>query len=84
MASTSDVEKQKLAEEVKGKTSALKNLIAGGVGGLCAVIVGQPFDMVSSNCSKPDKRALAEQCVGPCQSNAMNTPAGQSKTANRS
>lgn len=44
--SSSATDKQKLAEEVKGKTSALKNLIAGGVGGLCAVIVGQPFDMV--------------------------------------
>lgn len=48
MASTTPEDKAKLlAEEVKGKTSALKNLVAGGVGGLCAVIVGQPFDMVS-------------------------------------
>lgn len=39
-------DKAKLAEEVKGKTSAVKNLVAGGVGGICAVIVGQPFDMV--------------------------------------
>ncbi|KAK9897965.1 mitochondrial carrier [Cystobasidium minutum MCA 4210] len=45
-ASSASEDKQKLAEEVKGKTSALKNLIAGGVGGVCAVLVGQPFDIV--------------------------------------
>lgn len=48
-SSNTDVDKQKLAEEVKGKTSAVKNLVAGGVGGVCAVIVGQPFDMVGFN-----------------------------------
>lgn len=37
---------KKLAEEVKGKTSGVKTFIAGGVGGLGAVLVGQPFDMV--------------------------------------
>ena len=39
-------EAKKLAEEVKGKTSSLKNFVAGGVGGVCAVLVGQPFDLV--------------------------------------
>jgi len=45
-AGKSAEEAKKIAEEVKGKTSSLKNFIGGGVGGVCAVLVGQPFDMV--------------------------------------
>jgi len=45
-AGQSAEEAKKIAEEVKGKTSSLKNFVGGGVGGVCAVLVGQPFDMV--------------------------------------
>ena len=43
-AEAASEETKRLAEEVKGKTSSIKNLVAGGVGGVCAVLVGQPFD----------------------------------------
>jgi len=44
--SDAEEEAKRIAAEVKGKTSSVKSLVAGGVGGVCAVLVGQPFDMV--------------------------------------
>lgn len=45
-----DTVKQELEKDVKVATSStiqsLRSLAAGGVGGLCAVIVGHPFDLV--------------------------------------
>ena len=48
LAASAKDEAVKLAQENKSKTSSAKSFIAGGVGGVCAVLVGQPFDMVSS------------------------------------
>lgn len=43
--STEDI-KQEVQQAKAAATSQLRNLAAGGIGGLCAVIVGHPFDLV--------------------------------------
>jgi len=35
-----------------GSNEAMKNFVAGGVGGVCAVIVGHPFDLVKVDISE--------------------------------
>jgi solute carrier family 25 (mitochondrial carnitine/acylcarnitine transporter), member 20/29 len=37
--------KEEVKETAKSATSSLRDLAAGGVGGVCAVIVGHPFDL---------------------------------------
>jgi solute carrier family 25 carnitine/acylcarnitine transporter 20/29 len=38
--------KQEVQEVKKKSLAGLRSLVAGGVGGICAVIVGHPFDLV--------------------------------------
>lgn len=38
--------KDEVIEASKGAVSSLRSFAAGGVGGVCAVIVGHPFDLV--------------------------------------
>ena len=45
ITSTSDL-KQSAHQAKAAATSQLRNLAAGGVGGVCAVVVGHPFDLV--------------------------------------
>ena len=51
--------KDKIKEEVvaakKSTLSGLRSLVAGGVGGVCAVIVGHPFDLVKVRLQTADK-----------------------------
>lgn len=35
-----------------GSNEAIKNFVAGGVGGVCAVVVGHPFDLVKVDISE--------------------------------
>jgi solute carrier family 25 (mitochondrial carnitine/acylcarnitine transporter), member 20/29 len=44
-ASTEEL-KEQVVETAKAAKSSLRDLAAGGVGGVCAVIVGHPFDLV--------------------------------------
>jgi solute carrier family 25 carnitine/acylcarnitine transporter 20/29 len=41
-----DEVKEEVVVATKATLSGLRSLAAGGVGGLCAVIVGHPFDLV--------------------------------------
>ncbi|RVX73358.1 hypothetical protein B0A52_03000 [Exophiala mesophila] len=47
--------KEQVAEKAKGAASGLRSLAAGGVGGLCAVIVGHPFDLVKVRLQTAEK-----------------------------
>ncbi|KAI1619160.1 MC family mitochondrial carrier protein [Exophiala viscosa] len=47
--------KEEAKETVKGAVSGLRSLAAGGVGGICAVIVGHPFDLVKVRLQTADK-----------------------------
>ncbi len=51
--------KEEVKEEVvvatKKTLSGLRSLAAGGVGGLCAVVVGHPFDLVKVRLQTADK-----------------------------
>lgn len=47
--------KQEVKEKAKGAASGLRSLAAGGVGGICAVIVGHPFDLVKVRLQTADK-----------------------------
>ncbi|KAL2410790.1 Mitochondrial carnitine carrier [Exophiala dermatitidis] len=47
--------KEQVKETAKGAVSGLRSLAAGGVGGVCAVIVGHPFDLVKVRLQTADK-----------------------------
>jgi len=51
--------KEEVKEEViastKSTLSGLRSLAAGGVGGICAVVVGHPFDLVKVRLQTADK-----------------------------
>ena len=59
MSSTAEEAKEKLKEEAsnaaKSATSSLRDFTAGGVGGICAVIVGHPFDLVKVRLQTAEK-----------------------------
>lgn len=38
--------KEEVVAATKGTLSSFRSLAAGGVGGICAVVVGHPFDLV--------------------------------------
>ena len=44
-----------LVEASKGAASSIRSLAAGAVGGLCAVIVGHPFDLVKVRMQTAEK-----------------------------
>ncbi|EXJ90205.1 solute carrier family 25, member 46 [Capronia coronata CBS 617.96] len=47
--------KEQVKESAKGAVSGLRSLAAGGVGGVCAVIVGHPFDLVKVRLQTAEK-----------------------------
>ncbi|KIW55489.1 hypothetical protein PV05_04228 [Exophiala xenobiotica] len=47
--------KEEIKESAKGAVSGLRSLAAGGVGGICAVIVGHPFDLVKVRLQTAEK-----------------------------
>jgi solute carrier family 25 (mitochondrial carnitine/acylcarnitine transporter), member 20/29 len=47
--------KEEAKETVKSATSSLRDLAAGGVGGVCAVIVGHPFDLAKVRLQTAEK-----------------------------
>ena len=44
-----------MVEASKATASSVRALIAGGVGGICAVIVGHPFDLVKVRMQTAEK-----------------------------
>ena len=54
LPSTEDV-KTEVVAATKSTLSGLRSLAAGGVGGICAVIVGHPFDLVKVRLQTADK-----------------------------
>lgn len=54
LPSTQEV-KEQVKETAKGAVSGLRSLAAGGVGGVCAVIVGHPFDLVKVRLQTAEK-----------------------------
>jgi solute carrier family 25 (mitochondrial carnitine/acylcarnitine transporter), member 20/29 len=47
--------KEEAKETVKAATSSFRDLVAGGVGGVCAVIVGHPFDLAKVRLQTAEK-----------------------------
>ena len=47
--------KEQVVEKAKGAVSGLRSLAAGGVGGICAVVVGHPFDLVKVRLQTAEK-----------------------------
>lgn len=47
--------KQDVAAATKKSVSSLRDLAAGGVGGVCAVLVGHPFDLVKVRLQTAEK-----------------------------
>ena len=47
--------KQEVAAATKSTLSGLRSLAAGGVGGVCAVVVGHPFDLVKVRLQTAEK-----------------------------
>lgn len=47
--------KEQVKEKAKGAVSGLRSLAAGGVGGVCAVVVGHPFDLVKVRLQTAEK-----------------------------
>ena len=47
--------KEEVVAATKSTLSGLRSLAAGGVGGVCAVIVGHPFDLVKVRLQTADK-----------------------------
>ena len=51
--------KEPVQDEVKAATSAtlsgVRSLVAGGVGGMCAVLTGHPFDLVKVRLQTAEK-----------------------------
>ena len=54
LPSKEEVEKE-VVEAAKSSLSGLRSLTAGGVGGVCAVIVGHPFDLVKVRLQTAEK-----------------------------
>ena len=54
LPSTEEV-KAELVEATKSTVSSFRSLAAGGVGGICAVIVGHPFDLVKVRLQTAEK-----------------------------
>lgn len=52
--SIQEVEKAAV-EATKSSVQSLRSLVAGGVGGICAVVVGHPFDLVKVRLQTADK-----------------------------
>lgn len=52
---SSEEVKEQVKEKAKGAVSGLRSLAAGGVGGVCAVIVGHPFDLVKVRLQTAEK-----------------------------
>lgn len=52
---SSDQVKETAKQEVKKAASGLRSLVAGGVGGVCAVVVGHPFDLVKVRLQTAEK-----------------------------
>jgi solute carrier family 25 (mitochondrial carnitine/acylcarnitine transporter), member 20/29 len=50
-----DQVKAEVKETAKSATSSFRDLAAGGVGGVCAVIVGHPFDLVKVRLQTAEK-----------------------------
>ena len=44
-----------MAEAAKKSVSSLRDFVAGGVGGVCAVVVGHPFDLVKVRLQTAEK-----------------------------
>ena len=47
--------KEEVVAATKSTLSGLRSLTAGGVGGVCAVVVGHPFDLVKVRLQTADK-----------------------------
>ena len=47
--------KEDVVEATKGAASSIRSFAAGGVGGICAVIVGHPFDLVKVRLQTAEK-----------------------------
>lgn len=47
--------KEDVAEAAKKSVSSLRDFVAGGAGGLCAVVVGHPFDLVKVRLQTAEK-----------------------------
>ena len=54
LPSTEEV-KSEVVAATKSTLSGLRSLAAGGVGGICAVVVGHPFDLVKVRLQTADK-----------------------------
>lgn len=54
LPSTTEI-KETAKQEAKKAASGLRSLAAGGVGGICAVIIGHPFDLVKVRLQTADK-----------------------------
>lgn len=52
---SADEVKKEVVEASKQTLSSLRSLAAGGVGGVCAVIVGHPFDLVKVRMQTAEK-----------------------------
>ena len=50
-----DEVKDEIAAATKATASSLRSLAAGGVGGVCAVVVGHPFDLVKVRLQTSEK-----------------------------
>lgn len=50
-----DEVKEEVAAATKSTLSGLRSLAAGGVGGVCAVVVGHPFDLVKVRLQTAEK-----------------------------
>ena len=47
--------KEEAVEAAKASFQSLRSLVAGGVGGVCAVVVGHPFDLVKVRLQTAEK-----------------------------
>ena len=54
LSSTKEV-KTEVVVATKSTLSGLRSLVAGGVGGICAVVVGHPFDLVKVRLQTAEK-----------------------------
>lgn len=52
---STDELKEDVAKATKKSLQSLRDLVAGGVGGICAVVVGHPFDLVKVRLQTAEK-----------------------------